>query len=70
MTKIYRCKCHGNDYTVCPLCQCQYCPLYWKACPRCPEIKRHAQHIAAMEYASSETAYGRTVNYDFAVKVF
>ena len=32
---IYRCKCHDNPYTVCPACDCQYCPDYWPACPRC-----------------------------------
>lgn len=32
-------------------------------------LKMHT-FTAAPEYASSETAYGRTVGYDFAVKVF
>lgn len=32
--RVYRCKCHGALYTVCPKCTCQYCPEYWQTCPR------------------------------------
>ncbi len=39
MTKIYKCKCHGADYHVCPHCACQYCEKYWPTCPRCAEIQ-------------------------------
>lgn len=43
MTKIYRCKCHDRLYTLCPLCGCQYCPIYWKAgCPRAAWHPAHA----------------------------
>jgi hypothetical protein len=41
---IHQCKCHGNDYTVCPVCECQYCPLYWRACPRCAEVRSAARN--------------------------
>jgi hypothetical protein len=43
------CKC-GRDYVACTACGCQYCPDFWRACPRChPEGERHhswEDHIA------------------------
>lgn len=38
--RVYKCKCHDRQYTVCPVCQCQYCPIHWASCPRCAEIAR------------------------------
>lgn len=31
---VHCCKCHGKPYTVCSLCDCEYCPLEWSRCPR------------------------------------
>lgn len=31
---VHRCKCHNRTYTVCPACECEYCPLLWIGCPR------------------------------------
>jgi len=70
MTKIYRCKLHDKHYTVCRTCQHQYCETYWAACPRCAETRADHEQAVTYEYASSETAYGKTVGYGFALKVF
>jgi len=34
---VYPCKAHGNEhrYGVCPVCSHQFCPYYWRDCPRC-----------------------------------
>ena len=34
---IFKCKCHNRPYTVCPVCEHQYCTTYWANCPRCAE---------------------------------
>lgn len=33
----HHCKQHGEPYTVCPDCACEYCERYWRRCPRCLE---------------------------------
>jgi hypothetical protein len=61
-TKIHKCKCHGSDYTVCPLCAHQYCSDIWRQCPRCPEITRVAESIATTPFHPNVDAvdpYGR-----------
>ena len=47
--------------------------LYWISgfkCARTARVLRPVVIHPDYDYASSETAYGRTVNYGFAVKVF
>jgi len=42
MAKVYHCKCHQQRYTVCPLCDCQYCTISWPTCPRTHWHPNHA----------------------------
>jgi hypothetical protein len=37
MTKLYTCKHHdhAHSYVACADCGHQYCPHYWRSCPRC-----------------------------------
>lgn len=39
-------------------------------CDKCLAMRDKWAELSEYGYASSETAYGRTVNYGFAVKVF
>jgi hypothetical protein len=39
---IHRCKEHGELYTVCPACSCQYCARTWRRCPRTDWHPAHA----------------------------
>jgi hypothetical protein len=41
-THVYRCRCHGQPYTVCPRCDGQYCPQHWPL--GCPRVGWHPAH--------------------------
>lgn len=48
MKTIHRCKSHNyeHSYTVCPLCECQYCERTWPVCPRISWHPNHADNDA------------------------
>ena len=82
MRTVHKCKFHNrrHDYTVCPDCGAEYCSDVWTVCPRtswhwahgATEGERAARALQSVShtYASSETAYGRTVPASFTIKVF
>ena len=45
--KIYTCKHCRHLYTVCDLCQGQYCAIYWKGI--CPRASWHPDHATTDE---------------------
>ncbi len=47
------CKAHdgAHRYTVCPLCEHQYCPLYWDKCPRSAWHQAHRNAPAVPHYS-------------------
>lgn len=54
---IHRCKPHGEPYTVCPTCGCEYCERTWPVCPRGSWHPSHgttAQQIADRYTALAE----------------
>jgi hypothetical protein len=47
---VHKCECHGADYQVCPVCRCQYCPRYWRTCPRCAPVLHVARAIEERDF--------------------
>lgn len=55
---IHHCKCHSRPYTVCQLCGAEYCPSFWRVCPRVSWHPAHgttAEEIAARYIAQQNT---------------
>jgi hypothetical protein len=47
MQTVHDCKSHGyrHAYTVCPVCQHQYCSETWQECPSEPYHKYHKMPV-------------------------
>lgn len=68
MTSYYQCECG----TVLGVSENRKLPRYCPTCSRPIKAERQdeSQHISGAVYPAIETAYGRTVDHGFNVKIF